>query len=194
MDRSGPVARLPFPWGVGRPSIGYRKEGKERGQRVAARSWGLCPAGEWLWGPEPMRWRRVFSGRADQVSAARLFAASLFAGTGREEDVAVVVAELASNAVRHSRSGAEGGWFGLEVTLQDLSYIAITDLGGGCVPAIRSEQPGCEPQVNGRGLLVVSSLALSVGIHGSPPLGHTVWADMDLRGGSRTNQGAALAS
>jgi anti-sigma regulatory factor (Ser/Thr protein kinase) len=135
-----------------------------------------------MWGADPMRWRRVFPGRADQVTAARMFAASLFAGTGKEEDVAVVVAELTSNAVRHSRSGAEGGWFGLEVTLQDVAYIAITDQGGGCVPAIRSEQPGCEPRVNGRGLLMVSRLALSVGIHGSPEAGHTVWADLRLRG------------
>ncbi|WP_433476546.1 ATP-binding protein [Spirillospora sp. CA-142024] len=141
-----------------------------------------------------MRWRRVFSGRADQVRAARLFAATLFAGTEREEDVAVVVAELASNAVRHSRSGTEGGWFGLEVTLQDLSCIAVTDLGGGCVPAIRSEQPGCEPRTNGRGLLVVSRLALSVGIHGSPQAGHTVWADMAVSGDPRASQAVPLAS
>jgi anti-sigma regulatory factor (Ser/Thr protein kinase) len=133
-----------------------------------------------------MRWRRVFSGRADQVSSARQLAAALFAGTGREEDVAVVVAELASNAVRHTRSGYDRGWFGLEVTLQDVAYIAVTDLGGGCIPTIRSEQPGCEPRVNGRGLLMVSRLALSVGIHGSPETGHTVWADLDLRGGGST--------
>ncbi|WP_346049817.1 ATP-binding protein [Actinomadura chokoriensis] len=142
----------------------------------------MCSAGEWLWGSEPMRWRRVFSGRADQVAAARQLTASLFAGTGREEDVAVVVAELAGNAVLHTRSGYQGGWFGLEVTLQDVAYIAVTDLGGGCIPTIRSEQPGCEPRVNGRGLLMVSRLALAVGIHGSTDTGHTVWADVDLRG------------
>src|SRR5690606_16355884 len=58
---------------------------------------------------------------------------------GREEDVAVVVAELSTNAVRHSRSGEGRGWFGLEVTLAEIAYIAVTDLGGGCVPTIRSE-------------------------------------------------------
>ncbi|MWA02763.1 ATP-binding protein [Actinomadura sp. LD22] len=151
---------------------------------MASKGWSLCSASEWLWGSEPMRWRRVFPGRADQVTTARQLAASLFAGTSREEEVAMVVAELASNAVLHTRSGYQGGWFGLEVTLQDVAYIAVTDLGGGCIPTIRSEQPGCEPRVNGRGLLMVSKLALSVGIHGSPDTGHTVWADVDLR--SRT--------
>lgn len=148
---------------------------------MASKGWSVCSAGEWLWGSEPMRWRRVFAGRADQVSAARQLAASLFTGTSREEDVATVVAELAGNAVLHTRSGYQGGWFGLEVTFQDVAYIAVNDLGGGCIPTIRSEKPGCEPRVNGRGLLMVSSLALSVGIHGSPETGHTVWADIDLR-------------
>ncbi|MFI0410607.1 ATP-binding protein [Actinomadura sp. 3N508] len=144
-------------------------------------AWGLGSPGEWLWGSAPMRWRRVYPGRADQVGVARVFAATLFEGTGREEDVAVVVAELATNAVRHSRSGKERGWFGLEVTLADIAYIAVTDLGGGCVPTIRSEMPGCEPRVGGYGLLTVSKLALKMGMHGSAANGFTVWADMDLR-------------
>ena len=146
---------------------------------------GLWSADEWMWGLEPMRWRRVYPGRADQVGVARLFAATLFAGTGREEDVAVVVAELSTNAIRHSRSGAARGWFGLEVTLAEIAYIAVTDLGGGCVPTIRSETPGCEPRVSGYGLLTVSRLALATGVHGSPLDGFTVWADIDLHRGAR---------
>ncbi|WP_396446858.1 ATP-binding protein [Actinomadura sp.] len=141
----------------------------------------MCSSAEWLRGSEPMRWRRVYPGRADQVRVARVFAATLFEGTGREEDVAVVVAELSTNAVRHSRSGEGRGWFGLEVTLAEIAYIAVTDLGGGCVPTIRSETPGCEPRVGGYGLLTVSKLALAMGVHGSPDDGFTVWADMDLR-------------
>ena len=144
-------------------------------------TWGLCSPGEWLRGSEPMRWRRVYPGRPDQVRVARVFAATLFEGTGREEDVAVVVAELSTNAVRHSRSGTDRGWFGLEVTLSEVAYIAVTDLGGGCVPTIGAETPGCEPRVGGYGLLTVSKLALAMGVHGSAENGFTVWADMDLR-------------
>ncbi|TDD80866.1 ATP-binding protein [Actinomadura darangshiensis] len=130
-----------------------------------------------------MRWRRVFSGRADQVRSARVFASALFAGTGREDDVAVVVAELATNAVRHSRSGTQRGWFGLEVTMADVAYVAVTDQGGGRVPYLQAERPDESLQVSGRGLLMVSRLALATGMHGSPQVGYTVWADMDLRGG-----------
>ncbi len=93
----------------------------------------------------------------------------------------MVVAELATNAVRHSRSGGERGWFGLEVTMAEIAYVAVTDLGGGCVPTIRSEMPGCEPREGGYGLLTVSKLALTMGLHGSSEDGFTVWADMDLR-------------
>ncbi|GLZ15889.1 hypothetical protein Acsp04_61240 [Actinomadura sp. NBRC 104425] len=148
---------------------------------MARGKWKMCTAAEWLWGADPLRWRRVYAGRTDQVTAARLFAMALFAGTGREDDVGVVVAELASNAVLHTRSGEPGGWFGLEVTFADVAYIGITDLGGGCVPLFRSKKRGCELKEGGRGLQVVAELAISYGIHGSVELGHTVWADISFR-------------
>lgn len=160
---------------------------------MARGNWKMCTAAEWLWGTEPMRWRRVYAGRADQVTAARLFAKSLFAGTGREEDVAIVVAELASNAVRHTRSGEPRGWFGLEVTFADVAYIGITDLGGGCVPLFRSKKPGCELKEGGRGLQVVAELAISYGIHGSAELGHTVWADVSFRSQGQAAHAADVA-
>ncbi|MFD0856197.1 ATP-binding protein [Actinomadura adrarensis] len=158
-------------------------------------NWRPSTAAEWLWGAEPMRWRRVYSGRADQVASARKFARELFAGTGREEDVSTVVAELCSNAIRHTRSG-EGprGWFGLEVTFGDLAYIGVTDLGGGCVPLFRSKKPGCELDVGGRGLQLVAELAVFYGIHGSSELGHTVWADLALAEHDRTGSQTELAS
>jgi len=141
-----------------------------------------------------MRWRRVYSGRVDQVGSAREFARSLFAGTGREQDVATIVSELCSNAVRHTRSGEARGWFGLEVTFGDLAYIGVTDLGGGCVPLFRSKKPGCELDIGGRGLQIVAELAVSYGVHGSTEHGHTVWADLALVDHDRTGGMAELAS
>jgi len=142
----------------------------------------MCTAADWLWGAEPMRWRRIYLGRPDQVTSARTFARSLFAGTGCEDDVANVVAELGSNAVLHTRSGESRGWFGLEVTFGELVYIGVTDLGGGCVPLFRSKKPRCELDTGGRGLQLVAELAVSYGIHGSTEHGHTVWADIALAG------------
>ncbi|GAA2456119.1 hypothetical protein GCM10010191_89300 [Actinomadura vinacea] len=154
----------------------------------------MCTAAEWLWGSEPMRWRRAYTGRPDQVAWARGFAKALFSGSGREDDAAVVVAELASNAIRHTRSGEHRGWFGLEVAFGELAYIGVTDLGGGCVPLFRPKNPECELTEGGRGLQVVSELAVSYGIHGSAGLGHTVWADVALGGQGPAVGGAELAS
>ncbi|MUN35369.1 ATP-binding protein [Actinomadura litoris] len=134
----------------------------------------------WMSGAEPMRWRRAYPGRADQVHVARNFVTALCEGTGREADVAAVVSELAANAIRHSRSGGEPGWFGMEVMLDEIAYVGVTDLGGGCVPTIRSETPNCEPRVSGYGLLTVSKLASAIGVYGSPTDGFTVWAELAL--------------
>jgi hypothetical protein len=50
-------------------------------------------------------------------------------------------------------------------------------------------------EVSGRGLLMVSRLALATGIHGSPQVGFTV-GDIDLRGGttSRSDREVSLVS
>ncbi|RSN66259.1 ATP-binding protein [Actinomadura sp. WAC 06369] len=144
-----------------------------------------------------MRWRRVFSGRVDQVQAARTFAGYMFAGTGREGDVAVVVTELATNAILHTKSGGPQGWFGLELTLADVSYVAVTDQGGGSIPTVQVTRAEAQPAEDGRGLFLVSQLAIATGIYGSPKGGHTVWADVDLRGNgnaSSVRRNATLAS
>ncbi|MCW2904567.1 MAG: putative anti-sigma regulatory factor, serine/threonine protein kinase [Streptosporangiaceae bacterium] len=148
---------------------------------MARRNLGYGSSVEWLRGPGPMSWRRTYPGRADQVVVARKFAVSLLAGSGREGEVEFIVAEFVSNALLYTRSGHVGGWFGLEIAITELAYIAVTDLGGGrTVPTVRPEQVGGELHEGGRGLLGVSKLAVAIGIHGSLDGGHTVWADLDL--------------
>jgi anti-sigma regulatory factor (Ser/Thr protein kinase) len=129
-------------------------------------------------GSPPKRWQRTYQGRLDQVAVARGFAASLLAGTGRADDVAIIVSELASNALLHTRSGRPRGWFGLEVCETELVHVGVTDLGGGGRPTVYLEQAAGELLERGRGLLEVSRLAVAIGIHGSPETGHTVWADL----------------
>ncbi|MBW8487297.1 ATP-binding protein [Actinomadura sp. PM05-2] len=138
-----------------------------------------------------MRWKRVFPGRFDQVGAARHFATTLFDGTGCVEEVGIVVGELASNAVRHTYSGAgetggKPGWFGLEVVRANPARVAVTDMGSGealwRVPTVRRQLlPGERDDADsGRGLMLVSRTALTLGVYGSPLVGHTVWADLEL--------------
>jgi anti-sigma regulatory factor (Ser/Thr protein kinase) len=140
--------------------------------------WSYGSSAEWLASSGPMSWRRTYPGRADQAAVARRFAASLLAGTGRGEEVEFIVSELVSNALRYTRSGEKGGWFALEVALTELAYVAVTDLGGGGRPAVQLEPTLGEPCEGGWGLLGVSKLAVAIGIHGNPQVGHTVWADL----------------
>jgi serine/threonine-protein kinase RsbW len=72
------------------------------------------------------------------------------------------------------------GWFGVQVVLGKVACIAVRDMGGAGVPAIAAEQ-GYELSVNGRGLLAVSRLALTMGFDGDSVTGHTVWAELDVR-------------
>jgi hypothetical protein len=78
--------------------------------------------------------------------------------------------------------------------LEDLSYLAVTDLGGSGVPTMRPAPVGDEePRLGGRGLMIVSELSLTMGVHGSAALGHTVWSDLDLTVKEVTDQPALKA-
>lgn len=76
-------------------------------------------------------------------------------------------------------AGVQGGRFGLQLVYADLAYIGVTDMGGGRPVVI--PEPEEELAESGRGLRTVAKLATGMGIHGSPQLGHTGWADLDLR-------------
>ncbi|MCP2342043.1 ATP-binding protein [Actinomadura rupiterrae] len=144
--------------------------------------WARTSAAEWLHSRPQMRWRRVFPGQAEQVPYARKLAQDLFAGAPCESLVALAVSELAGNALRHSISGAgNGGWFGLELVYAKLVYVAVTDLGGEGIPTVLPEgYRSCPTRENGRGLRMLYDLSVSLGVHGSSALGHTVWVDLDF--------------
>jgi serine/threonine-protein kinase RsbW len=56
-------------------------------------------------------WSRTFPGRPEQVGQARLFTRSVLAGRPEADSAALVVSELATNAVRHTASGEPRGTF-----------------------------------------------------------------------------------
>jgi anti-sigma regulatory factor (Ser/Thr protein kinase) len=141
--------------------------------------WGYASPEEWLRVPGPMVWRRTFPGTRAEVTEARHFVEGLFTGTSRQGDAGNVAAELCNNAVLHTASGGEKGWFGVEVVLDDLAYLAVTDLGGAGRPVLASVSGGRLVE-GGFGILLVEALAVTIGVHGSPELGHTIWADIDL--------------
>ncbi|MCP2342014.1 ATP-binding protein [Actinomadura rupiterrae] len=144
---------------------------------MGARKCSLGPASDWLWGQEEMRWRRTFSGSPEQTASARAFAETLFAGTACVDVVEFIVAELTANTIRHTASGKDGGWFGLELVYGDPVYIAVVDNGGTGTPLVR--QPDLLAE-SGRGLFMVAQLAHRMGIEGNPERGHKVWAEIEL--------------
>lgn len=130
--------------------------------------------GSWLHARGDRLWRATFPGRADQVRNARSLVRLLLAGTGYEDDAALVVTELADNALLHTRSGTDGGLFGVEVTTTDSGVrVAVTDQGADTDLKWENSGPLAE---HGRGLFIVDQIATAHGTEGDRHRGHTIWA------------------
>lgn len=137
-----------------------------------------------VWGG--MAWRRAFAGRGDQSAPARHLVGQLLGDTVCADDAVWVTAELVSNALQHTRSGAPRGFFVVEV-LRGLHVVRIVvyDLGGHSVPdfarAVRAAHRAVAAQAEqGRGLAGVAALAVRVGVAGDAITGHAVWAELAL--------------
>jgi anti-sigma regulatory factor (Ser/Thr protein kinase) len=121
------------------------------------------------------------------VAAARHFAREVLgsAAPGTQDRVALVVSELASNAIRHGHSG-----FGLAIRTSSAGVrVEVTD-DSASLPVAR--QPGrMEP--SGRGLLIVQALAEDWGVIGSEH-GKAVWAFVATAPGLTSGAGAGRDS
>ncbi|URN17064.1 MULTISPECIES: ATP-binding protein [Streptomyces] len=100
--------------------------------------------------------------------------------------VALVVGELAANAVRHGR--VPGRDFGLRLaldTVAGLVRIEVADAASAKRPPT-VPPPSCPGGESGRGLLLVDFLAARWGWEPRRPAGKTVWAEVSLvaEGGS----------
>jgi serine/threonine-protein kinase RsbW len=97
---------------------------------------------------------RRFPGTAASIGQARAWVAGLLPpGCPRVADVALVVSELATNAVLHSASGAPGGVFEIRVDVEPgVVAVAVADAGPALVPATRQGEFG-------RGLELVAEVA-----------------------------------
>jgi anti-sigma regulatory factor (Ser/Thr protein kinase) len=94
--------------------------------------------------------------------------------------VALVVGELAANAVRHGR--VPGRDFGLRLALDAaaaLIRIEVADAATAKRPPVAPPSPSPDRE-SGRGLLLVDALALRWGSMPSHPVGKTVWAEVAL--------------
>lgn len=118
------------------------------------------------------RWR-VFPGDGRQLRVLRRWLESVLPGCEARDDLASVATELASNAIRHTRSGW-GGCFAVEITVGQHSVrVAVTDNGAPDGPRL-VDDPEAE---TGRGLLLVRALAVRTGIRGDQR-SRMVWAEL----------------
>ena len=119
------------------------------------------------------RFRQVFRGDTAQIRELRRWLEALLPERPARDDVITVAAELATNAVKHTRTG-RGGWFAVEVSRHgDAVRVAVTDQGASHEPRL-IDDPMAE---SGRGLLVVHHLSARTGIAGDER-GRLVWADV----------------
>jgi serine/threonine-protein kinase RsbW len=131
------------------------------------------------------RWCRNFPGTRTQVSEARQFVTSYLGDRPEIDTAELVVSELATNAIRHSRSGLPGGRFGVTLhTGATMLILAVLDEGGPTAP--RLCRAG-EDEQSGRGLHLVEMLTARWGVHGDE-VGRTVWALIPLAPSSRPHE------
>ncbi|MFI1395416.1 ATP-binding protein [Streptomyces sp. NPDC020681] len=101
----------------------------------------------------------------------------------RAEAVAVVVAELAANAIVHGRLPGRGFRLSLVLLPGSRLRIEVTDPRGDVLPSVSGVA-----DEGGRGLVIVDALAAEWGVRPYPPSGKTVWAEVgSVRLGSRTD-------
>jgi serine/threonine-protein kinase RsbW len=126
------------------------------------------------WSAPTGSWRRTFPGEPRQLGELRRWIASLLPPRPPRDNVTSVADELASNAIRHTRSGNDGGQFTVEITRHGLLVrVTVTDDGAPSRPQL-VDDPDSE---HGRGLVVVNALAVRAGVHGDRQ-GRRVWADI----------------
>ncbi|NYV73987.1 ATP-binding protein [Streptomyces sp. UH6] len=124
------------------------------------------------------RWAQLFSGTPRGARLARLLAVHRLESWGAPPSseaggaVALVVAELAANAVTHGCLPGRGFRLRLELPDPGLLFVAVDDPRGERAPAPR----GHGGEGSGNGLLLVETLTVAWGWRPRPPSGKTVWA------------------
>lgn len=125
--------------------------------------------------------QRVFRGEAAHVPAARTWTLACLPVTcPRVDDVALVVTELATNAVLHSASALPGATFTVRVEQLRCGAVevTVTDAGAPLVPARRPDA-----DEYGRGLAIVRELAEGVTVTAAPAGGRAVCCRFEPSGG-----------
>ena len=125
--------------------------------------------------------RRVFPGRPDQVAHARRFVGRALTGCPVADDALLCASELASNAIRHTRTGRSGKFQVVVWRGQASACVAVLDDGSDTTPTPTPGQAGRLAE-SGHGLLAVQAVAAWWGHHtyrDGSTRGTAVWFRLD---------------
>lgn len=123
-------------------------------------------------------WTRCLPGLPASVTEARRFVTSYLRELppGLVMLAELAVSELATNALRHSRSGEPGGMLWVTITVFDsVVRVAVTDQGGPGGPVVVTAGESAE---SGRGLQLMAAMVKEWGHH-ADGRGRTVWVLVD---------------
>lgn len=97
---------------------------------------------------------REYAGSADTIALVRKQLKCFLADFSRIDDVVLVCSELATNAIRHTKSGEPDGYFAVYAIHRPghYTYLEVMDQGGPW-----ADDPRCFPA--GHGLSIVNQLA-----------------------------------
>lgn len=125
--------------------------------------------------------RRVFPGRPEQVAHARRFVARVLDGCPVVDDALLCASELASNAIRHTRTGLSGTFQVVVWRGRASVCVAVLDDGSDTTPTPARVPRGALAE-SGHGLLTVQALAAWWGHHiyrDGSTRGTAVWFRLD---------------
>jgi anti-sigma regulatory factor (Ser/Thr protein kinase) len=128
-------------------------------------------------GPDTVTARHTFDGVPKSAGEARAWAEERLADEGIDapDDLDLIVSELATNAIQHTRSGEEGGTFSVRLVVHpDRVRVEVRDNGprGHRTPTLRAATMSAE---RGRGLALVDAFAAT---WGRLPIGNGVYAEV----------------
>jgi serine/threonine-protein kinase RsbW len=128
-----------------------------------------------------VRWEKTYDGLPATVGHLRRDVRSILGPCPEivAEDLELVVSELAANAIRHSRSGADGGTYTVRISHQATEkvpyvWVEVLDLGSQAWDGVLRPEPT-------HGLSVIQHLSTWMGAADEPGGGRTVYARLDYR-------------
>jgi anti-sigma regulatory factor (Ser/Thr protein kinase) len=124
-------------------------------------------------------WSRTFPGYSRRVRDVRRFVTDVLTDCPVAEDAELIVSELATNAIQHSRSGQLGGAFHVRVIrCAQTCRVEVIDQGTTGLPHADHDQ--ADTDEHGRGLFIVAALSNRWGSRTTPGR-HTVWYELDWK-------------